>query len=70
LVREVQDDTPAQKAGLRVDDVITHWNGRQVNDYNALFRMIWLTPPNSRAKVDFLRDGEPHSVEVTVGTKR
>ncbi len=67
LVGEVIAGSPAEAAGLRLNDVITHWNNKPVPDPQALYRLIWLTPPFSRTRVDFIRDGQPQMIEVTVG---
>ena len=66
FIQQVVDGTPAEAAGLRAGDVITHWNGKAVPDFQSLYRMIWLTPPHSRARVDYVRRGQPHSVDVII----
>jgi serine protease Do len=48
LVSYVVPGTPAARAGVREEDVITHVNGQAVADKNALFRELSRLPAESR----------------------
>ena len=65
FVREVPDpDSPAGKAGIQPKDVITAFNGKAVRAARELTDIVASTPVGQTARVDFIRDGQPRSVEV------
>jgi serine protease Do len=66
LVDEAEADTPAAKAGLQPGDVITAVNGNSIKDSRTLAREISAMPPDSSAKLDILRKGEPKTITVTL----
>jgi S1-C subfamily serine protease len=68
-IREVTPNSPADLAGLRVDDVIRRWNDVKVQDHRDVFRLVATTPPNSKARVEIIRDGQPLNLEVVTGDR-
>ncbi|MEZ6093160.1 MAG: trypsin-like peptidase domain-containing protein [Pirellulaceae bacterium] len=66
LVNHVEPDTPAQKAGLRPQDIIRTWNGKPVENYHQVFNLIGITPPNSIVKVEVFREGQLEDMMVRV----
>ena len=73
LVVKVEDNTPADEAGLKRGDVILSWNGVLFSDPTLLSRAIAATNIGSRVPVQIKRlaDGEPQELdlEVVVGTR-
>ncbi len=69
LVTEVQKDSPAEKAGIKKDDVIVEFNGFPVTDAPSLRNRVASTKPGSRAKLVLIRNGEKMEIEVNVGKK-
>jgi serine protease Do len=67
LVSEVQDGSPAEKAGLKQGDVILRLNNRVLDDVNDLRNTISLIQPNTRITLQITRDGKKKDVEITVG---
>jgi serine protease Do len=67
LVDSAQDGSPAAKAGVQAGDVITGVNGTAVKNARDLARTIATLAPDSTAKLDILRDGQPQTVTVTLG---
>lgn len=67
LLEVVEEDTPADGAGLRVDDVIRKWDDKPISNEQLLFREVGLTPPGSFVNVSLIRDGQEQSVRVHVG---
>src|SRR5262249_27573856 len=64
-VGDVPDpDSPAGKAGLQPKDVITAFNGKPVRAAQELTDVVASTPVGQRAKVDFIRNGQPQTVTV------
>jgi len=65
FVGEVPDpNSPAGKAGIRPKDVITAFNGKPVKAARDLTDTVAATPVGQTARVDFIRDGQPQSVNV------
>src|SRR5579864_7198045 len=66
VVSEVQPDSPGAKAGLRVGDVITKVDGRDVNDAGQLQVEVGQLQPGTTVHLDVLRDGKSMTVPVTL----
>lgn len=67
LVAKVIDDSPAQRAGIQVGDVIVGFNGKDVQRSSQLPPMVGAANIDHPAKVDVLRNGERQTVEVNIG---
>jgi serine protease Do/serine protease DegQ len=57
LVTEVRAHSAADKAGLKINDVIVSLNGQPVRDSGSLRNMIGLMQPGTKVRVGYLRDG-------------
>lgn len=66
LVIDVEANSPAAKAGLKNDDVITDFNGRSVTDGRRLQLAVAETKPGATVPVQIIRDGEKKTIDVTV----
>ncbi len=55
---------PAHEAGLRPGDTVTSFDGRPVDDWDALSGLIRERAGQSTA-IEWERDGEPHSATIT-----
>lgn len=66
LVLEVMDDTPASAAGLEVCDVITHVDGKAVEDAEALVDAITEHEPGDEVTLTVFRPGEGETTEIAV----
>jgi S1-C subfamily serine protease len=64
LVREVLEDTPAQKAGLRAGDVIVRVGGDPVDDTDDLTRA--LRDRQGKVSIEVLRRGSRRTVDVDI----
>ncbi|MGH8112031.1 MAG: Do family serine endopeptidase [Rhodanobacteraceae bacterium] len=67
LVREVQPDGPGAKAGLKLGDVITSFDGHKIYDSQELPPAVAIIPPGTEATVGIVRDGKPMTVKVKIG---
>jgi S1-C subfamily serine protease len=65
-VEDVGQDSPAQKAGLSANDVITGYNGRQVKDSLQFIQLVESTPIKSKVRLDILRGGKPLTVAAVI----
>jgi serine protease Do len=66
IVTQVENDSPAAKAGLKVGDVITGIDGQKVMDASALQIEVGQKQPGTSIKLDVLRDGKNVNVPVTL----
>jgi putative serine protease PepD len=57
---------PAANAGLAAGDVVTKLQGVPLDQAGDLIALVRKHPPGASVKVDFLRDGAPHTVQVTL----
>jgi len=66
LVARVLPDSPAQKAGLQVGDVILSFNGMDVPRSSALPPLVGRAPVGRDATVEILRDGKRMEIPVRI----
>ena len=66
-IMEVHPGTPAEKAGLKVGDVVVTFDGKPVATAAALTDLVTRTSPGARVTVGIVRDGKPMNVEIVVG---
>jgi serine protease Do len=67
LLGKVVADSPASKAGLKENDVVTEVNGQRVEGAEQFRRMIREIPAGRSAQLTIWRDGHSQNVSVTVG---
>lgn len=68
VIRDIVIDSAAAAAGLEEGDVITAVNGTEVSSAREVAELIAGLNPGDTATIDFTRDGEANSVEVTLGS--
>jgi len=66
FVEEVQDDTPASRGGLKAEDVIVRFGGKEVSSVDQFVTAVQNTKPGKIVDMDVLRDGKKVSLKVTV----
>jgi serine protease Do len=67
LVVAVQKDSPAEKAGVAVSDVILEFDGKDVDSSADLPRIVGNTKPGSKVSMQVWRDGKIKKISITVG---
>jgi serine protease Do len=67
VIGTVVPDSPAAKAGLKENDVITEINGQRIEGAAQFRRMIREIPAGRTAQLTVWRDGRTQSVTVTLG---
>ncbi len=68
LITQVSQDSPASAAGLRVDDIITHFNGTAI-DSSSLVAMVGGCNPGDTAVFTVYRGGKTIEITVVIGEK-
>ena len=69
IVSQVNDNSPAGKAGMKADDVIVAIDGQKVGSGGQLTRTVALKKPGSTSTLDVFRDGKRQSLKVQLGTR-
>src|SRR5262245_41436309 len=67
LVVDVQNDSPAAKAGLKANDIILEFNGQEVVGVLQLTRMVRETPAGRTINIKFHRNDKTDTARVTTG---
>jgi len=66
LVREVEQGTPADRAGLKQGDVITALNNTPIADDNAFRNQVARTQPGTDIQLTILRNGKEQQLRATL----
>ncbi len=69
VITQVEKGSPADRAGLRVQDVILEVHGRKVESYDAFRNEIAALRPGRQVPFSILRDGKPLQVSVALGER-
>ena len=69
LVAGIQPGGPADTAGLRPGDIITHVNGAEIDGSRALMNTITSNPPGTKLKLKVLRQGSSINMETVIGER-
>ncbi|WP_375398317.1 PDZ domain-containing protein, partial [uncultured Sphingomonas sp.] len=69
IIRSVEPNQPAAKAGIKQADVILKVNGKDVNPDQTLSYLVANIAPGATARLDVIRDGKPMVINAVVGTR-
>ncbi len=67
IVSQVVEDSPADKAGLKEEDIILEYNGKKIKNRFELSTRVASTEPGTDVTLTILRDGRKKRVQVTLG---
>ncbi|MBI1195255.1 MAG: Do family serine endopeptidase [Gammaproteobacteria bacterium] len=66
LVARVMPDSPAEKAGFKVGDIIVKFKGREISRSSALPPIVGSSKVGGRVDVEIIRDAKPMTLSVTL----
>jgi Do/DeqQ family serine protease len=69
IINRVLTGTPADRAELKVGDIVLGVDGAKVVDAQTFMRAIWRAHAGSTVKLDLIRRGESKSVYVTLSDR-
>ena len=67
LVAKVMPDSPAEKAGFKVGDVVVRFNGKEIIRSSGLPPLVGVSPVGKKVKVEILRKGKTKVLRVKLG---
>jgi serine protease Do len=67
LITEVETDSPAAKAGLKANDVITEFNGQRIEGTAQFRRMVRETPSGRSVQLTVWREGRSQQITAQLG---
>ena len=70
IVGAIERGSPAEKAGLRLGDIIVAINGRTIPDTTTALNAIAEVPPGKSVPVKVMRRNQEMSLDVLVGKRR
>jgi serine protease Do len=63
----VMPNSPAQRAGFEVGDVIVEFDGKEVTKSSSLPPLVGVTPIGKEVEVKVIRQGKPKTLKVSIG---
>jgi serine protease Do len=69
ILRSVEPDGPAAKAGLKQNDVIVEYDGQTVEGTVQFRRLVRETPPRRNVNLTIVRNGETQKLSVEVADR-
>lgn len=69
VVGNIRKGDAADKAGLKVDDIVLKVGGRDITPEQTLTYLIANTKPGTKVELDILRKSKPMKIVATVGTR-
>ncbi len=67
MVSRVSPDGPAEKAGVQAGDIILEFDGRKIERWSDLPRVVGATAPGTKTQMKVWRRGKEVALEITVG---
>src|SRR5206468_2701811 len=69
-VKNVDEDSPAAKAGIKVGDVVLEYNGQRVEGMEQFVRFVHETPVGRPVKLLISRNGATQTLTATIGSRQ
>ena len=67
LVAKVIPDSPAEKAGIQIGDIITKFNDHVIETSGELPPMVGMTPIDQEAEIEYIRQGDKKTAPIKIG---
>lgn len=69
LIRSIEPGQPADKAGLKVGDIVLRVGGKTVSPDTSLSYLVANVTPGTRVPLDVVRQGRPMTITAMIGTR-
>lgn len=67
LVNDVEDDSPAEQAGLKEGDIIITYDGKSISNTGSLIRKVRASDPGEEVDIGIVRKGKEMTLTATIG---
>ena len=67
IIINLEKGGPAERAGVKIGDVVLEWNGEAIDEPNELPRRVAAMKPGSLAHITVWREGKRHTLPLRVG---
>jgi serine protease Do len=67
LIADVIPDSPAEKGGMKREDIVMKYDGQEAEDRYQLTKVVGNTPVGKKVKIIVWRNGKPKTLWVTIG---
>ena len=68
-IDEVNEDSPADKAGIKAGDIVVDYDGERVRSARQFTRLVQETPEGRSVAIGIMRDGKKQTVNATPETR-
>jgi serine protease Do len=65
-VTRIAPDSPAEKAGIKIGDVVTQYNGQRVEGMEQFSRIVRETPPGREVKLGIIRNSTLQTITARI----
>jgi serine protease Do len=69
-ITRVEDNSPAEKAGVKTGDVVLEYNGQRVEGMEQFGRLVRETPPGREVKLTVSRNGAPQTLTAVLSSRK
>jgi hypothetical protein len=69
MIKSVQANSPAQKAGLQSYDILRAFNGIAITSTQQVYDLVQQNKANKSAKLDIIRKGQKRMISAIIGTR-
>jgi serine protease Do len=69
-ITRVEENSPAEKAGIKAGDVVLEYNGQRVEGMEQFGRMVRETPPGREVKLAISRNGANQTLVAVLSSRR
>jgi len=69
-ITRVEENSPAEKAGVKPGDVVLEYNGQRVEGMEQFGRMVRETPPGREARLTISRNGATQTLTAVLGSHK
>lgn len=70
LIVDIVPSSPAEKAGIKKQDVIISFNGKKIKTYRDLFKAVFSTPVNQTVPMKIIRNKQKINLDITVAERK
>ena len=67
VVNDVEENSPAEKAGIKEGDIIIEYDGKTISNTGNLIRKVRASDPGDEVEIVVLRKGKEETLTVSIG---